>query len=75
MLSETERQFILGGVEMDIRSDGRGCRHVRQFTLKSGVVSNTSGSAMIERVVMELYRDHKQFSILYPQTRGVQVLL
>ncbi len=50
VLSETERQFIFGGVEDDIRSDGRGCRHVRHFILKKGVVSNTSGSAMIERV-------------------------
>ena len=50
VLSESEKQFILGGVKDDVRSDGRCCRHVRHFDLKKGVVSNTSGSAMIERV-------------------------
>ena len=50
ILSENEREFIVGGVKADIRADGRGCRHVRHFVLKKGVVSNTSGSAKIERV-------------------------
>lgn len=49
VLSESEREFILGGVRDDVRADGRGCRHVRHFSLQTGVVSNTSGSALIER--------------------------
>ena len=50
MLSENERQFILDGVKADLRADGRGCRDVRHFAIGTGVVSNTSGSAKIERV-------------------------
>lgn len=50
VLSESEREYILGGVKSDVRADGRGRKHVRHFSLKTGVVSNTSGSALIERV-------------------------
>lgn len=50
VLSENEREYILGGVKDGVRADGRGCKHVRHFSLKKGVVSNTSGSALIERV-------------------------
>ena len=50
VLSESERAYILGGVRDDVRADGRGCRHVRHFSVRTGVVSNTSGSALIERV-------------------------
>lgn len=50
VLSESEREHILGGVKIGVRADGRGCKHVRHFSLKTGVVSNTSGSALIERV-------------------------
>ena len=50
VLSASEREYIIGGVKDDVRVDGRGCRNVRHFTLKTGVVSNTSGSAKIERV-------------------------
>lgn len=49
-LSASERQYIIDGVRADVRADGRRCRHVRHFSLKTGVVSNTSGSAMVERV-------------------------
>lgn len=50
MLSEGERQYIISGIKEDVRADGRGCKHVRHFSLRTGVASNTSGSALIERV-------------------------
>ena len=50
VLSDTEREYILGGVREGVRADGRGCRDVRHFSLRLGVVSNTSGSALVERV-------------------------
>lgn len=50
VLSETERKYILGGVRENVRADGRGCRDVRHFSLRLGVVSNTNGSALVERV-------------------------
>lgn len=52
VLSESEREFILGGIRADVREDGRGCRHIRHFSLRTGVVSNTSGSSLIERVLL-----------------------
>ena len=50
VLSESERDFIVRGVREDVRADGRGCRDVRHYSLRLGVVSNTSGSAHVERV-------------------------
>ena len=50
VLSESEREYILCGIKEGVRADGRGCRDVRHFSLRLGVVSNTSGSALIERV-------------------------
>ena len=41
-IAEIERQFILDGVKVDLRADGRGCRDVRHFAIGTGVVSNTS---------------------------------
>ncbi len=50
VLSANEKEFIIAGVLDDVRADGRGCDHVRHFSLRTGVVSNTNGSAKIERV-------------------------
>jgi len=50
LLSRSERQYILEGVRENIRADGRECDAVGYFSLKTGVVSNTNGSAKIDRV-------------------------
>lgn len=50
LLSEYERDYIMTGVNQDLREDGRNCRDYRNFTLNTGVVSNTSGSAKIQLV-------------------------
>ena len=55
LLSLSERQYILGGVKEGIRADGRECGAVGYFSLKTGVVSNTNGSAKIDRVGSELW--------------------
>ena len=49
-LSDFEISYIKKGVLADIRSDGRSCRDYRNFELRSGIVSNTSGSAEIKLV-------------------------
>ena len=53
-LSGSERQYILDGVRQDIREDGRSCSNARYYALKTDVVSNTSGSAKIDRVISML---------------------
>lgn len=50
LLSRYEREYIVSGVNEDFRADGRTCRDFRHFSLESGVVSNTSGSAKIQLV-------------------------
>lgn len=50
LLSRSERHYILAGVKENLRADGRECDTVGYFTLKTGVVSNTNGSAKIDRV-------------------------
>ena len=51
LLSRSERQYILEGVRENIRADGRVRDAVGgYFSLKTGVVSNTNGSAKIDRV-------------------------
>jgi len=50
MLSLSERQYVLDGVRQNIRADGRECDAVGYFSLKTGVASNTSGSAKVDRV-------------------------
>lgn len=49
-LSDYERLYITEGIKEDLRADGRSCRDYRHFELKTGVVSNTSGSAEIRLV-------------------------
>ena len=62
-LSQSEREYIVSGVREDLRADGRTCTDYRHFKVRTGVVSNTSGSAKIElvrhcnRVCMHSYID------------------
>lgn len=49
-LSESEREYIVNGIREDLRADGRMCTDYRNFTIRAGVVSNTSGSAKIDMV-------------------------
>lgn len=50
LLSQSERDYIVSGVREDLRADGRTCTDYRHFKVRTGVVSNTSGSAKIELV-------------------------
>jgi exosome complex component RRP42 len=46
-LSSFEKEFILDGVQKDIRADGRSCFDYRHLTIETGVLSNTSGSSRL----------------------------
>jgi len=46
-ISTSEHQFIRQGVDQDIRGDGRGRMDYRHFTLETGIISQTNGSARI----------------------------
>lgn len=50
VLSDFEAAYIKRGVNVDLRGDGRSRKDYRYFELKTGVVSNTSGSAEIKLV-------------------------
>ena len=46
-ISRDEQRFIRGGVEDDIRQDGRSRMEYRDFTIETGVLAQTNGSAML----------------------------
>ena len=52
MLSTFEHAYIVGGVEQDLRADGRSCQDYRHFEVETGIVSNTSGSARLRLVII-----------------------
>ncbi|CAG8483970.1 10468_t:CDS:2 [Ambispora gerdemannii] len=45
LISHSERDYILRGVESNLRADGRGRLDYRQVTFETGVISQCSGSA------------------------------
>lgn len=47
LLSDTEKTFILHGIQDNLREDGRGCDDYRHMEIETDVVSNTSGSARL----------------------------
>ncbi|KNC79131.1 hypothetical protein SARC_08458, partial [Sphaeroforma arctica JP610] len=47
-LSRPEQEYILSGIQHDIRADGRACHDYRHITLETGVLSNTDGSARLQ---------------------------
>lgn len=49
-LSDFERSYISQGIKEDVRADGRSRQDYRHFKLRTGIVSNTSGSAEIKLV-------------------------
>eukprot|EP00249_Psilotum_nudum_P011230 c23039_g1_i1 orf=380-1252(-) len=46
-LSVAEKRFIVGGIAQDLRSDGRGRHHFRNFSIDTGVIPQANGSARI----------------------------
>ncbi|KAF9919042.1 Exosome complex component RRP42 [Lobosporangium transversale] len=47
LISPAERDYILKGIECNIRADGRQRSDFREITLETSVVSQTSGSARV----------------------------
>ena len=47
-LSQSEKQFIIDGVEQNLRNDGRARLDYRDFSLETGIVSQTNGSARVK---------------------------
>ncbi|KAF9421040.1 Exosome complex component RRP42 [Entomortierella beljakovae] len=47
LISPAERDYILKGIECNIRADGRQRSDYREVTIETGVVSQTSGSARV----------------------------
>lgn len=46
-ISQAERDFIIKGVQNNIRGDGRSCMDERDVTLETGVLPQASGSCLI----------------------------
>ena len=48
--SREERLFVAGGVQVDLRIDGRSCTDYRHFNVKYGIVTSANGSAEVKLV-------------------------
>ncbi|XP_065053987.1 exosome complex component RRP42-like [Rhopilema esculentum] len=46
--SREERSFVAGGVQVDLRIDGRSCTDYRNFNVKYGIVTSANGSAEVK---------------------------
>ena len=47
-ISKAERDYIREGVEDDIRQDGRSRMDYRDFSIETGVLAQSNGSAMLK---------------------------
>jgi len=47
-LSTAEKTFLIEGVELNVRSDGRSRLDFRHFTVETGVVASSNGSARLK---------------------------
>nr|XP_002127184.1 exosome complex component RRP42-like [Ciona intestinalis] len=54
MLGESEKWFIIHGIQDDMRNDGRSCEDYRHIEVETGVVSNTHGSSRLRLGSSEL---------------------
>jgi len=46
-ISQSEKEYIISGINEDMRLDGRGCLDYRPFILETGLISQTNGSARL----------------------------
>jgi len=47
LISDSESQFIIEGVNSDVRSDGRNCNDFRTIEIERDVIQTTNGSTRI----------------------------
>jgi|ERR1711879_912343 len=47
-LSSAERQFLIDGVELNVRNDGRSRLDFRHFTIETGIIATANGSARLK---------------------------
>ncbi len=49
-ISAEERAYLISGIQQDFRTDGRCCSDYNYFTVETGVVNSTNGSAKVKLV-------------------------
>jgi len=54
LISESEKKFIVGGVNEDMRTDGRTCSDFRTIEMETDCIATTNGSARIRLGSTEL---------------------
>ena len=48
--SREERSFIIGGIQLDFRTDGRASIDYRHFSIQTGIISSANGSSEVKLV-------------------------
>ena len=46
-ISDGEKNWILEGIQVDVRNDGRKCQDFREAQLQLGLVTSAAGSARV----------------------------
>lgn len=54
LISDAEKKFIVGGVNEDLRTDGRTCSDFRTIEMETDCIATTNGSARIRLGSTEL---------------------
>ena len=54
LISDAEKKFIIGGVNEDIRTDGRTCSDFRIIEMETDCIATTNGSSRIRLGSTEL---------------------
>jgi len=54
LISDSEKKFIVGGINEDMRSDGRNCSDFRVIEMETDCIATTNGSARIRLGSTEL---------------------
>ncbi|KAF3334843.1 exosome complex component RRP42 [Carex littledalei] len=78
-LSEGEKQFLRGGIEQDLRSDGRTRHQFRSVYVETGVIPQANGSARVRlgatEVIASIKAELGKPSLLHPDKGKVSIFV
>ncbi|KAJ1687630.1 hypothetical protein LUZ63_019020 [Rhynchospora breviuscula] len=78
-LSEGEKQFLRGGIEQNLRADGRTRNQFRPISVETGVIPQANGSARVRlgatEVIASIKAELGKPSILHPDKGKVSIFV
>ncbi|KAJ1691256.1 hypothetical protein LUZ63_015411 [Rhynchospora breviuscula] len=78
-LSEGEKQFLRGGIEQNLRADGRTRNQFRPISVETGVIPQANGSARVRlgatEVIASIKAELGKPSVLHPDKGKVSIFV